>query len=304
MNVDVLIATYNGEKYIARQLESVLEQSYTKFKIYICDDCSTDGTVKIISDYAAKYSDKISYIVNSKNSGSPRATFFKLINRSTADYIFTADQDDIWLKDKIKITLEAFNKEAFNKEVPILVHTDLTVIDEHENIINQSMIKAQGIDVTKTDLNYLLVQNVVTGCSMAFNKALLNILKEPSSLNVHDWWIATLASIYGEIRFIDKPTLLYRQHDNNVCGSKDMKDGQYLLSRFKDNKRAKDMLSLGYSMAGELMDKYDIPSKYKDMLIDYSDLRHKNKVSKLLTAFKYSIWKHGLVRKLGQIYFM
>ncbi|MDO4300493.1 MAG: glycosyltransferase family 2 protein [Clostridia bacterium] len=300
MKVDILMATYNGEKYIGKQIESIIEQTYKDWTLYIRDDASNDNTMIIVRQYAGNYPGKIKFIVNSENSGSPKANFFKLIKNSKADVIFTCDQDDIWEKDKIELTLKAFEGES----KPLLVHTDLKIIDEKDSILCESMVKSQHIDITRTGLNKLLVQNIVTGCTMAFNRELADILIEPELIPVHDWWIAAVASAFGNIRYIDKSTIRYRKHMNNACGPQNMNNPHYVVSRARDKCKAKKMLGLGYVMAAELLEKYKMPYKYNRMLKDYSAMAQKNKLQKFAVIFKYGIWKSGILRKAGQLWFM
>lgn len=300
MKVDILMAVYNGEKYVGKQIESIIEQTYSDWTLHIRDDASTDGTRVIVRQYARKYPDKIKLFENSENSGSPKANFFALIKESKADIIFTCDQDDIWEKDKI----ESVIKEFTDMDKPTLVHTDLTVIDGNDNIISKSMMKSQHIDPSRTKLNNMLVQNVVTGCTMAFNKALGDILKEPELMPVHDWWIGTVASIYGEIKFVDKCSVKYRKHNSNACGPQNMDSPKYITGRFKDKGRAEKMLELGYIMALEILEKYNVPYEYKAMLKEYSLMKQKNKIQKLIMIVKYGIWKSGFIRKIGQLWFM
>lgn len=295
--VDILMATYNGEKYISEQIESILAQSYTEWKLYINDDCSTDKTAEIAEKYAEKYPDKIFFTQNSKNSGSAGINFFNMILKSNGDIIMTCDQDDIWLNYKVQITVEALENET----VPALVHTDLTVVNKNGGISEPSMIKAQHINTDRTSTNQLIVQNIVTGCTMAFNRQLADLIKVPKGQPVHDWYIAVIASIFGKIIFLDTPTILYRQHGNNACGAVDMQNGEYIAERFRNKKKGKYMLQLGYNMAGEIIRLYGIDNK---MLEQYSSMNKYSKLKRLITVFKYGIWKNGLVRKIGQIYFM
>ena len=102
--IDILMATYNGEKYLAEQIESIINQSYTNWHLYIQDDCSTDRTLTVAFSYQKKFPEKITVIKNTKNSGSAKDNFFSMLSLSTSEYIMFSDQDDIWLPDKIKIT--------------------------------------------------------------------------------------------------------------------------------------------------------------------------------------------------------
>ena len=139
--IDILLAAYNGEKYIARQLESLLEQTCQDFTLRICDDCSTDRTADIIYHYAKRYPNKIVFTVNEKNSGSAAFNFFKLLQNSTADYVMFCDQDDVWFKDKVELSLEKIRQaeDNYGSGTPILLHTDLTVTDGELNTISPSM---------------------------------------------------------------------------------------------------------------------------------------------------------------------
>ncbi len=300
MKTDILMAVYNGEKYIAKQIESIIGQTYSDWTLHIRDDASTDGTMVIVRQYAMKYPDKIKFFVNRENSGSPKANFFKLIKESDADIIFTCDQDDIWERDKIEVTLKVFEGVT----TPLLVHTDMKVIDENDNVIADSMIKNQHIDITRTGLNNIIVQNVVTGCTMAFNRALADIITEPELMPVHDWWIAAAASVFGDIKYVDKTTVRYRKHGENACGPQNMNDPKYIAQRAADSDGSKKMLELGYVMAVELLEKYNIPYKYRAMLREYGAMKDKNKIARLMTVMKYGIWKSGFVRKAGQIVYM
>ena len=269
------MATYNGEKYLEEQILSIINQSYSNWQLFINDDCSTDNTCNIAKKYAHKYPDKIFFTVNKSNSGSSGANFFNMIERSKGDIVMTCDQDDIWLKDKVKRAVELIG----NTNVPTLLHTDLITIDQNKNVIHKSMISSQKIDVKRNQTKRLLTQNTVTGCTMAFNRSLADIIKKPSNLPVHDWYIAVIASIYGKIIFDSEAQILYRQHSNNYCGEVDMNSPQYISERFKNKKKAKIML-------------------------EYGNMKNYSKLKRLYTVFKYGIWKNGIIRKLGQIYFM
>jgi glycosyltransferase involved in cell wall biosynthesis len=302
MSVDILMAAYNGEKYIEAQINSVLNQSYTDWHLYIRDDASTDKRADIIKRYADKYPEKISISVNEKNSGSPAANFYALISASTADYVMTCDQDDIWHSNKIEKTLKLMQKE--DNTLPLLAHTDLTVTDEDMNTLHTSMINTQHIDVSKTKLKNLIVQNCVTGCTMCLNRALINKIRFSENIPVHDWWLACSAVLFGKIVFLPESTINYRQHGKNTCGAKDMQSAAYLAERVKNKSHSKSMLILSYTMAEELLQKYDddISETDRKMLTQYADSKNANKAKRLFVIAKYGIWKSGVIRKLGQIW--
>lgn len=219
--VTIVMATYNGEHYLSEQIESILSQTYTNWELYIHDDNSTDATVDIISYYVSKDS-RIKYLDDSLSFKSATLNFKYLIDHiSIYEYLMFSDQDDIWLPDKIKITLEVMLVEEIKQpNKPILIHTDLKVVDSKLNIIDSSFYNYMNIDISKDSLNRLLVRNVVTGCTLMINKPLYKlVLNMSEQAIVHDWWIALTARLFGQIIFIEKPTLLYRQHDYNSIGA-------------------------------------------------------------------------------------
>ncbi|WP_195948404.1 glycosyltransferase family 2 protein [Paraclostridium bifermentans] len=222
--VDILMATYNGEEYIKDQLDSIINQTYKDWILYIRDDGSTDRTVDIISNYTRKYPNKIFFIKDEKNGLGAKLNFGELMKFSKNSYCMFADQDDVWLNDKISKTLDAMkkNEEKYCKETPILIHTDLKVVDKDLNILNNSFLKFQNINPKRNLLNHLIISNTVTGCTMMLNKALVNKVGYiPEEAKIHDWWIAIIASKLGKIYTINEATMLYRQHGNNTCGAKE-----------------------------------------------------------------------------------
>lgn len=306
MTVEILMATYNGADFVAEQIKSILNQSYTQWHLIINDDCSTDGTYKILRDYEKKYPDKISVSQSKVNSKNAKNNFFFMLHNTTADYIMFCDQDDCWLPDKIKLTLEAMRKNEENN-VPVLVHTDLRVVDSSLNTVSESMFKAQKLNYKKNKPNNLVVQNIVTGCTVMINKPLAQLLQHtPQAVEVHDWWIGVVASVFGKIIFINEPTILYRQHSLNVCGAKNMSDKSYILSRAKNRQNAVYMLGLGYELSKEFVlvykDKLE-PDIYK-MLNQYGNMSNYGKIKRLEIIVKYKLWKNGLIRKIGQIIYM
>lgn len=296
------MAAYNGENYIKEQINSILKQTIKDWHLYICDDCSSDNTVDIVLDYVNKYPDKITLVQNSENMGH-KATFFKLLKMSKGDYVFTCDQDDVWKKDKIAVTLKGFDNEDLS--TPILVHTDLTIVNQKLEITSASMIKSQHIDVRKSKPNDMLVQNIVTGCTMAMNRALVNLIYEPKKVPVHDWWIAAVAAFMGKIKFVNKSTIYYRQHSENSVGAKVMSI-DYIVERMKKGQYNKYMLSLSYDLASEILACYGTRLKgdERQMLKSYSKMNEKNKIEKIKIVSRYKLWKSGIIRKIGQIMYI
>ena len=238
------MATYNGEKYIAEQIESIIKQSYTKWHLYIQDDCSTDATVSIALSYQEKYPEKITVIENNQNSGSAKNNFFAMLNTVKSDYIMFCDQDDVWLPDKIKITHRRmlFTERKYGKEYPVLVHTDVSLVDEKLNVIAESLFKKEKWHFNKKITFWnSLIGNVVMGCTTEINKALLDKVKYNNLDNIpmHDWWLGMCARYFGTEVVIKTPTMLYRQHSSNNVGVDETSKLKQLLQVFFDGETKK-----------------------------------------------------------------
>ena len=304
--IDILLASYDGEKYIAEQIDSILNQTYKDWFLYIKDDCSTDRTIDIIMDYENKYKDKIKVITSDIKSGSAKDNFFSMLKYSENEYIMTSDQDDVWLPGKIEITLNKMQEaEQIDNSIPILVHSDLKVTDENLNIIADSLMQLQNLDSSRDKLNNLLVQNIVTGCTVMVNRKLLDHIKSiPQNAVMHDWWMALLASALGKIYFIDTPTVLYRQHTNNDVGAKNVKSTDYILKKLSNLNKVKEAVYDTYIQAAELLNVIGdiVDNKKCKLLQQYSLFLKLNKFQKILRLMKYKYFKNGIVRAVGQIF--
>lgn len=217
--VDILLATYNGEKYLKEQIESVLEQTYDNIQIIISDDCSTDGTREILKEY--EKNDKIKVFYQEKNLGYVK-NFEFLLKHVENELYMLCDQDDVWKKEKIERTVEKLEKENLD-----LVFGDLEVVDENLNTIHKSYNKYMHMQnkikkyCKDSRLQYLY--NCMTGCTILSKKKFLSkILPLPtnSKYMIHDYWIGLIVSLNGKVGYLNEPYILYRQHGNNQVGTK------------------------------------------------------------------------------------
>ena len=219
----ILLSTYNGEKYIKEQLDSLLSQTRKNFEILIRDDGSSDNTINIILEYQKKYPKEIRYIKDDLGNLGSSKSFIKLLEYSDSEYIMFCDQDDIWLPEKIEKSINKIKELEVesNKNIPLLVFTDLTVVDEKLNIINKSYWNYQKLIPSITnDWKKLLSQNVITGCTIIMNKKAKEVcLPFTLEMMIHDQWIGVNVSKYGKIGYLNEQTILYRQHGNNVEGA-------------------------------------------------------------------------------------
>ncbi len=219
--VSVAMAVFNGEAYLSQQLDSILRQTYTNIEIIICDDCSTDNTIKILNQYQMKYT-SIKIFQNSVRLGFIK-NFEKAITLCTSDYIALSDQDDIWSAEKLQTSMEAMiNKENELQNSPIMIHTDLSVIDERNNKVHNSYFYLKQYKLkAKKDLGHIVGHCGVMGNTVLFNKNLKDkILPFPESLEFHDYWIALVNELLGYRITIKKPLTHYRVHTSNTSNTK------------------------------------------------------------------------------------
>ncbi|MBR3152595.1 MAG: glycosyltransferase family 2 protein [Clostridia bacterium] len=228
--IDILLATYNGEKYLREQLDSILNQTYGEFNLIISDDCSNDNTRKILEEYELLDS-RIKVYYQEKNLGYVK-NFEFLLNKVESELYMLSDQDDVWIPEKIE---ETYNYLVSEKAE--LVFTDLTVVDENLNVMYQSfndLMKYSKKAIKYDDYRLQFLYNCVTGCTlMTKKKYLVDILPIPneSEYVIHDFWIPLITSFNGKIKYLNKPLIKYRQHGNNQVGAKTKGNG---YTRFED----------------------------------------------------------------------
>ena len=222
MKVTILMSTYNGENFLAEQIESIQQQTYTDWTLLIRDDGSKDKTREIIKRFALQ-DDRITFINpdQTENLGVIKS-FFTLLKYQESDYYLFSDQDDTWLPEKLSLQLEEANHYPSDK--PLLVYTDLKVVNQDLEVLHESMIRTQS-DHANTKLVQEMTENTVTGGVSLINHALAELWtgEEPNELLMHDWYLGLLASAFGHLVYIDQPTELYRQHADNVLGARTLR---------------------------------------------------------------------------------
>jgi glycosyltransferase involved in cell wall biosynthesis len=222
--VGIVLATYNGAAHVEEQVRSVQAQDFSGWRLFARDDGSSDDTSARLARLAAQ-DPRITVLEAGERLGvvGNFAALLAHARRAGAEYVFPCDQDDVWLPAKVSRSLAVMAQlEAeHGRETPLLVHSDLAVVDEALRPLYPSFLRRQGIRHQEVDpLNVLLVQNFVTGCASLLNGALLDLaLPVPERCIMHDWWIAQCAAARGAIGFIPEATILYRQHGTNQIGA-------------------------------------------------------------------------------------
>jgi len=214
--INIVIATYNGARFVAEFLASLVEQTRKDFKIIVSDDGSTDETIEIIEGYRCSLNieiyknDGVSGVVGNFNSG---------LQKATADYVFLADQDDWWAPRKIEVMMAtAYHYKV--KDKPLLVFSDIEVVDKDLKSVHQSYYGYSKKTSSNLEVQDFVISNHIPGCAMLINKALAEkAMPFPEGIRMHDWWLAAVAHAVGSVVYIDTPLIKYRQHAGNAVGA-------------------------------------------------------------------------------------
>lgn len=298
--VDILLATCNGEKFLAEQIESILAQTYSNTRLIVRDDASQDRTLSIIQEYQQRFPKKILCLPSHERLGV-KGNFSRLMESSSAPYAMLADQDDIWMPKKVEKTFEhmlELEKKYTNQ--PLLVHTDLVVVDEQLNVLKSSFWKYIHIKPYQKDsLNRLLNQNVVTGCTLMMNRLMIEIAKPiPEEAVMHDWWLALVASAFGKIGIIREPTMFYRQHHSNTLGAQKFANFRNFSKQFQKLMR-KDVRP--FNQAAVFFHRYHelLDPSHRQVVKAFLNLQRLSWLPKRYGIIKHQFFKQGLLRNLA-----
>lgn len=306
--IAILVATYNGDRFIYEQLRSIfnainfLDSSFYVCDIIISDDNSSDNTIEEIYRFSQLYPK--TYILDKSKKGGAVNNFsylIKNINEDVYDFFFFCDQDDFWKEEKLSLFLSEFNNQR--EELPIAVHSDLSVADSELRLINKSMFNYQYLNRNPSLYN-LISQNSVTGCVLAVNRKLLKIAKSSNieSSIMHDWYLALIALGFGKLIFIDSPTILYRQHSSNEVGAKKFSIFSLVLMLKKLRPYLRDSI-LSINKTREQAELFlkdfigELEEKKVNDIREYVDSFEKNLFSKI-KVFMLGFRKYGFLRNI------
>lgn len=319
--VNIIMAAYNGEKFIGEQIDSILKNDYENLVLWIFDDGSTDGTSIIINKFTEQYPDKIKYYKNKDNLGvtknflqglnyaaqncihlNNQEQILNTVQMQTEHYFMFCDQDDVWLPEKIKKTLKHMKKveKKHGKDSAAAVFTDAIIVDENLQELFPSFYQRSKLDIKKLDLPHLMMENKLIGCTVMINSALQKKLSViPERARYHDWWVGLAASAFGHISFLPEPTLNYRQHSKNVVGNQSF--SSYVQGRLKALPKQKEVLFQTMKQAEEFYDIYknDLKNTQKMQVYAMSKLTNNNWLKRRILLFRYGFLKTGIVRNIG-----
>lgn len=309
--VDILMATYNGERFIGEQIKSIQAQTYRNWRIMVSDDCSSDATLDVVKRYGVD-DDRIRIVSEGIRYGGAKENFFALLGKSNADYVMFCDQDDVWRNDKIAVEMDAIlnYEQSCGRSCPVMAHSNLALIDGDGRPLGSTMRDLiSDADYFRISLAQLLFTNVVTGCTMILNRACIDeCLKIDclDNISMHDWWIALVACILGERIYIDECLVFYRQHTNNVVGAPEKKYPISVMEKAKKTRHfmlESKMKVIGKGMARSISAclcqarelRCNFHEKVKpaddEALCDVCSLNNVSIVRRLAIMNKYHLWK-------------
>lgn len=221
MNVTVIMSTYNGDQYLNAQIDSILNQTYSRLSIIIRDDGSSDHTREIINNYSQKYTN-IHILQDDFGHVGIQCSYSLLLKHvltQNYSYILFADQDDVWMPNKVEKLLNKIQSvDTENK--PSLVFSDARVVDKNLNTLHSSVTQLQKFKTNSYSLKSLLLYCPALGCTMIFNRKLLERIADIPKIAMNpDRWALMVAVCFGKIHYLPETTILYRQHQNNLNGA-------------------------------------------------------------------------------------
>ncbi len=306
--IDILLSTHNGEQYLADQINSIVNQSFSNWRLIVRDDASSDNTLAIVHRYQQEFPEKITILSDSQGRLGPAASFSTLMQNSTAPYIALCDQDDVWFVDKLEKQYALIYQAEQENPVdhPLLVHSDLIVVNRNLSVLSPSFWEYQHLSPKDmASFQSLLVQNYVTGCSCLFNRALLrHSLPVPVDAIMHDWWLALIAMSQGGIINMHEATLMYRQHGANDTGA--IKWGmEYNVSVLRKRPALlRQTLLATAKQSKALLSVNGLSAQSIECAEKYCQLFEKGWFRRRFELMRYGFWKFGLPRNLAMMLYL
>jgi glycosyltransferase involved in cell wall biosynthesis len=309
--IDILLATCNGALYLPEQLDSILAQTCRGWRLLVRDDGSLDGTREILENYRSRHPDVIMIIPNEGQNLGACGNFSWLLEQADASYVMFCDQDDVWLPDKIETTLAAMKEleRQHGAAKPLLIHTDLMVVDERLNRLGDSLWLFQCTRPQRlTKLSRVLMQNFATGCTVMINRTLRDLaVPVPAEALMYDWWLALVATAFGRVAAVERPTVLYRQHGRNDIGAARWSFLANVWFLFVCEKRQAAIALLDAALASQegqataFVDRYEerLPPAEREMLRAFCSLRRRNFIMRRYLTLRYGFFYSNVARNLG-----
>ncbi len=236
--IAILMATFNGEKFIKEQIDTLLSQTCQDWELFVHDDCSSDKTIDIIKEYVGMLPDRVHLLTDELKKGrGARDSFIWLVEHVESDYYMFCDQDDIWMPLKIEKAITSIKlEEKKTPQIPICIYTDLILVDEKGNEQGTTFWKkSKLVDSWYDSLDAAIVlANRGAGCTMIFNsQAKKVIIPIDDRIYMHDMWLFLKVCMYGRCIGLEDSYIHYRIHATNTCGVLDKNDGNWLMNNIR-----------------------------------------------------------------------
>lgn len=307
-NCDVILAVWNGERYLPAMLDSLLSQTTRDFNVLVRDDGSRDGSLEILEKYKPKFDGRLS-VITGEASGSATANFAILMRETKADYALFADQDDVWKPEKVELTLRSL-KEAeatYGKSTPIYFATDIAVVNKDLELISPSYWKWKRLNPSMMGkLSQSLICVPIQGMASGINRALLDLSNPVAEKAIsHDWWAQLIAAAMGKVICDPTTTALYRVHGGNASVPKQVGVLPYLrlgldasFLRRGLGRRIEQASALANALAGRMP-----PDKLK-IIRRFTRLQSQGFLQRRWTLVSGNYLYHDLVRSVATFVLM
>lgn len=305
MKVTILMAAFNGSRYIREQLDSICRQSYTDWELLVRDDRSQDNTLSILKEYELK-DKRIRLITSGELYGSSVSNFSQLFDCAAnikESYFMFSDQDDIWHEDKIKVSVNYIQQieQRMQDKSPVLVYGGFNFVDEHGAPIAKQVQMPEKLALTG-----LLTENHAYGCTMIFNRGLYEKVGHiPATAENHDYWIALVAAAFGTTALNPQKLINYRQHGQNASGTVERSSANSRIGRYiKNVNYLLPVLIRNFNMMKTFYVSYtgSFSSQQDQLIGGYIRTYQKNNFSLLAFLISNRIQKKGILQNLAHYY--
>ena len=294
-SISVLLSVFGNSPYLPDFLSSLKNQTCGNFQLVYQQDGEGD-----VDDTLFNFNDSV-HLTNSEHFGVVKSYNQLIAKAPDSDYYMFADQYNIWYQDKIEVSRNAIQQaeDIFGANTPILIHSDLRVVDSNLKTISKSFVSYQSLKPYKNELRDLIIQNNAIGCTMIFNRALRNIADMPDDAICHDWYMALIAAAFGKIIFLDCPLIDYRQHSCNFYGAMPRKK---LMKKFFQRKNLHYRIQLTQKQAKLFalqFEKQLSEEQLRILKLWYDNLNDSNYLRKLFSTWKAGFRKNDWLRTIG-----
>lgn len=306
--VDIVMSVFNGERFLQQQLDSIKNQTFTDWKLIVRNNGSTDNTNNILQSFSKSCPGKVEIIEAELTEQFIPVSFGDALLRSTAPYVMFSDGDDVWMDDKIEVTLNAMLKMQTRQKrgTPLLIHTDLVLVDSNLKVLSDSMWRSQGLDPERKRLNQVIMHSNACGNTFMFNSELRElVLPIPAGCIMHDHWTTNIAAIFGQIGTLKRSTIKYRQHQGNACGAETLNIFN-IIKKFSQIPTIKKRIKEKYLFAQLLLERFGsrLNPEYINLLDSFAKFPKHNWLLRRILLVKHSLFMNSIVRNIGLFIFI